>query len=157
MFFSPIILVLAGCSSEVELTALPSSITWGEIDFIDTVPENGFSPQLIKLSNTGEEEITSISIDRLDGNINQTCPPSMECNRLCVQGYENTPIDLGSLEPGDNSTFFVAVCEYVVETGERDDEVSGKIEISHSGTNSPTTIKWSFTPVLGVSGTETGM
>ena len=147
---------LLGCGSDVELKAFPSSISWGEIDFGSVLPEVGHSPQSIDLNNTGEEEITDISIDQLYLNINHTCPGNQTCNRLCLQGFDSTPAELGSLAPDGSYRFVVAVCDYIEETGERDEEISGQIQISHSGTNSPLTIDWSFTPVFQVDQFDTG-
>jgi hypothetical protein len=154
MFFFTVLLGLAGCDSGSELTPFPSSISWGEIDFRQPLPETGYSPKTIDLNNNGEKEVSSISIDRLDLNIDYDCPGSSECNRLCLQGFDKTPADLGSLDAGSSYSFVVAVCDYVEETGERDEEISGQIEISHSGTNSPITVDWSFTPVFLIEGND---
>ena len=156
MFFSTILLGLIGCDSDAELTAFPSKITWGEIDFRQAKPETGYSPTTIDLNNTGEEKIDSISIDRLDLNIDKECPGKNDCNRLCLQGFDKTPAELGSLTAGSSYSFVVSVCDYIEETGERDEEITGQIEISHSGSNSPITVNWSFTPVFQLESDDTG-
>lgn len=147
---------LIGCGSDTELKPFPSTISWGEIDFGEAMPDSGYSPQTIDLNNTGEKEISDISIDKLDLNINHDCPGSQTCKRLCLQGFDDSPAALGALAPDESYGFVISVCDYIEETGERDEEITGQIEISHSGSNSPVTINWSFTPVFQIAQQDTG-
>ena len=118
-----------------ELKAFPSSISWGEIDFRPAMSEEGYAPQNIDLNNTGKGEI--------DINL-QYC----DSDHLCMQGFDSAPESLGALEEEQTYTLVVSVCNYIEEEGERDQEITGQIEISHSGNNSPVQIDWSFTPVF---------
>ena len=151
-----LLISLIGCASDIELKAFPSSISWGEIDFGEALPEAGYAPQTIDLNNTSEQEISDISISKLDLNINHDCPGNQTCKRLCLQGFDGTSADLGSLAADTSYSFVVSVCDYIEETGERDEEITGQIEILHSGSNSPLTVNWSFTPVFQIEQHDTG-
>ena len=118
-----------------ELKAFPSSITWGEVDFRPAMPEEGYAPQSIDLNNTGTGSV-EISLQYFDSD------------HLCMQGFESSPAALGALEEEQTYTLVVSVCNYIEEEGERDQELTGQLETSHSGKDSPLQIDWSFTPVF---------
>jgi hypothetical protein len=127
-------IILFACNSG-ELTAFPSNISWGDIDFRNNPPEEGFDAQNIALTNTGTQNI-DIELGLFD-NIH-----------LCLTGLDGTPQSLGTLEPDQTYNLLVGVCDYIEEEGERDTEISGTIEIVHTGVESPEVITWSFTPVF---------
>ena len=118
-----------------ELKAFPSSIEWGEVDFRPAMPDGGYSPQTIDLNNTGTGTVELILQD-------------FDADHLCMQGFGSTPENLGELEEGQTYTLVTGVCNYIEEQGERDTEITGQIEIQHSGQNSPLFIEWSFTPIF---------
>ena len=118
-----------------ELKAFPSSIAWGEVDFRPAMPEEGYDPQSIQLNNTGTGVI-EISLQ------------SFDADHICLQGFDSAPEDLGALEEEQTYTLVVSACNYIEEEGERDQEITGTIQISHSGKESPLQIDWSFTPVF---------
>ena len=146
--------LLIGCAAPSELSALPSSIQWGNIDFAQPMPEEGYSAETISLKNTGEEDIDEIIIEDLQNDFQVSgeagvCPPNEDCNHLCLQGFDATPASLlqGSLPPGETFNAVISVCNYIEQAGERDDNITGNIEISFSGSDKPIYIDWSFTPV----------
>ena len=118
-----------------ELTAFPSTLDWGDIDFREVPPEGGFAQQDISLTNTGTQNI-DISLSVFNDVY------------LCLTGLDGKPQELGTLEPEQSYSLRVGVCDYIEENGERDTLISGQIEITHSGKNSPVSIDWSFTPVI---------
>ena len=126
--------ILFACGSR-ELTAFPSNIDWGEVDFRENPPEGGFYQQNIALTNTGTKPI-EIELSVFDSV------------HLCLTGLDGSPQSLGVLEAEQTYNLLVGVCNYVEEEGERDQELSGQIEIRHEGDDSPEIITWSFTPVF---------
>ena len=126
--------ILFACGAG-ELTAFPSNISWGEIDFRQSPPEGGFAQQDIVLTNTGTKAI-DIELRVFDSV------------HLCLTGLDGNPQSLGTLEVEQSYSLLVGVCDYIEEEGERDQELSGQIEIGHTGIDSPEVIDWSFTPVF---------
>ena len=126
--------ILFACN-QGELTAFPSTISWGEIDFRENPPEEGFDARNISLTNTGSQTI-DIELSGFD-NVH-----------LCAMGLDGEPQSLGKLEVDQSYDLQVGVCDYIEEDGERDTEITGTIAIAHSGANTPVEITWSFTPVF---------
>ena len=127
-------LFLLACNGG-ELKAFPSSLSWGEVDFRQSMPEDGYNPQALDINNTGKGPV-DLELKYYDDE------------HLCLQGFSSYPESLGTLEEGESYNLVVGVCNYIEEEGERGQEITGEIEISHSGNNSPTLISWSFTPVF---------
>ena len=75
---------------------------------------------------------------------------AFDFEHLCLTGFSSTPADLGEIPPEGTYSLQVAVCDYIEEEGERDSLIRGKIDLLHSGSEDPTQISWSFTPVLSV-------
>lgn len=117
-----------------ELTAFPSQIQWGDVDFQSSMPEDGYDTRDITLTNTGTSNI-ELSLDDYDDI------------HICLKGLDKAQ-DLGMLEPEQTYSVLVGACGYQPDQGERDNEQTGVISITHSGVNSPIEIPWSFTPVL---------
>ena len=149
--------LLIACAEPSELSAMPSSIDWGNINFTESMPEEGYSAETITLTNTGEKDIEEIIIEDLQEDFQVSgeagvCPPNEDCNHLCLQGFDTTPASLlqGSLPAGETFNAVVSVCNYIEQTGERDDELTGKIKISFSDSDKPIYIDWSFTPIENI-------
>ena len=127
-------LFFIGCAGG-ELTAVPSQITWGDVDFQSPMPEVGYDAKSIALTNTGTTNI-ELSLEAYDDV------------HICLDGLSASPQNLGTLEPEQSYSLLVGACGYQPDQGERDQEIVGQITITHSGANSPLEIAWSFTPVL---------
>ena len=134
-------LLFFACQDSLDLTAFPSSLNFGEVDFHQPMPDGGFSPLELSLTNTGEKDIDLTVVN-------------FDFERLCLEGYTNTPASLSSLSPSSNFILLVSVCGYIEEAGERDDLLEGSIDIDY-GADELLSIQWSFTPVLNIS-TDTG-
>jgi len=117
-----------------ELTAFPSQILWGNVDFQSSMPEDGYDVRDITLTNTGTSTI-ELSIENFDDI------------HICLKGLDGAQ-SLGILEAEQSYSLLVGACGYQPDQGERDNEQTGVISITHSGANSPVEINWSFTPVL---------
>lgn len=117
-----------------ELTAFPSQIQWGDVDFQSTMPDDGYDTRDVILTNTGTATI-ELSLESYDDI------------HICLKGLDDAQ-SLGVLEPEQSYSLLVGACGYQPDQGERDNEQSGIISVTHSGANSPVNIRWSFTPVL---------
>ena len=133
-------LLFFACTGSLEITPFPSKLDFGEINFHETMPSDGYSAMEVDLTNTGEKEA---SLEVL----------AFDFEHLCLQGYTNAPASLSTLSPDSKFTLLVSVCDYIEEAGERDDLLSGSIEIDYGG-DSLLSIPWSFTPILDIGGIE---
>ncbi|MBM73917.1 MAG: hypothetical protein CMK59_00845 [Proteobacteria bacterium] len=127
------------CSSSNDLISVsPSEITWGEINFAEAKPEEGYNPTMLSILNESTQDV-SLSVINFDWE------------HLCLQGYsQSSLIELPTLS--ENSSFVLqpSVCNYLPENGERDTEVSGSIELSVNAKRQSfiLEIPWQFVPVL---------
>ncbi len=124
-----------GCKDgdPASLSVTPADIAWGEVDFQQDMPTEGYDERSINLTNGADEDVT-VEVVELD------------LDHLCSPGIPDTPFEIGTLTPGQTLSFFVSVCEYSREDGERDSEQTGTVAFSSStGGRAETT--WSFTPV----------
>lgn len=128
------LLTLFACKDST-LTALPAEVHWGDIDFSQSVPTEGFDPQNIIVRNTGEKAVAAEIL-------------SFDFDSLCLSGFTEPPIDLGELEPENEFILTLGVCGYNEEGG-RDVLVEGSIDISYG--KETLNIPWSFTPVFNIS------
>ena len=134
--------LILGCSgSEGELTALPSSLNWGEVDFHSEMPEGGYGAQDLSLANTGEGDL-ELELSGFDFDL------------LCLQGFTESPASLGRLGPGQTYSLVVGVCNYVPENG-MGNQLDGTITVTHTGEGGELAVPWSFTPVRLI-GEDTG-
>jgi hypothetical protein len=131
-------LVLVIACKESTLNALPTEVSWGEIDFIQTPPDEGFEVQNITIKNTGE---TTVSAEIVSFNF----------DFLCLSGFTTTPADIGELEPDSEFILSVGVCGYAVEEG-TGNLTTGSIDVDYD--KETLSIPWSFTPVLTIPGQE---
>ena len=130
-------LLLLACQNNLDLTAFPSNLTFGDVDFYQPMPDGGYSPLELSLTNTGEKEV---DLEIL----------TFDFERLCLEGYTSVPVPLNSLSPSSNFILLVSVCGYIEEAGERDDLLEGSIDIDYGG-DELLSVPWSFTPVLNIS------
>ena len=126
--------LILGCSNGGgELTALPSTLDWGEVDFHSAMPEDGYGAQDMFLANTGDEDV-ELELSGFDFGL------------LCLQGFTEAPASLGRLGPGQTYSLVVGVCNYVPENG-MGSQVDGSITVTHTGEGGELSVPRSFTPV----------
>ena len=138
MRWSVSLLLLSACSGG-EITLEPPRLAWGEVDFQEDLPEEGFLPQEVQLRNTG-----SRPLDIRLGEVDEV--------HLKVGAFfatENPPT-LPTLDPGSTHVVTVAVWGYDMEGGERDTEVTGTLRFLADGLSEPAALEWSFTPVRDI-------
>ena len=128
--------ILAACSAP-ELHARPDDLDFGEVDFAQEMPSEGYELQDVTLQNKSDSTL-SLYITNFD------------FEHLCLQGFSEIPADLGSINPGSSYALYVSVCDYIEENGERDDLIEGEITIEYNDKYT-LQIPWSFTPVLNLS------
>jgi hypothetical protein len=130
-------LLLIACGS-IEITAFPSSVNFGDIDFHQAKPSGGYNPTELALTNTGDKDV-ELEVMTFD------------FEHLCLEGYDSVPTSLNTLSSGATFTLLVSVCDYIEEAGERDDLLTGSIDIDYG--KSTVSVPWSFTPILNISDT----
>jgi len=140
-------MMLAGCGGAGgSLQAWPTHVDLGEVDFLEPMPTNGYNETEIVLESTGDSAV-SASLAEAD------------FDHLCMQGFTASmlPADIGKLSSDQTYSLFVGACAYSAEDGERDTELSGTIVVETDGDPESVEITWSFTPVLGLGGDDTGL
>jgi hypothetical protein len=114
------------------------TLDWGEVDFQVEMPEEGYDPQVVTVTNSGT------------GGLDLTVV--YDEDHLCIQGFESSPLTLPGLDEGSSYVLSVAVCGY--QTGERDTEVTGQVRFRADGLYDEE-VDWSFVPVRDL-GVDTG-
>lgn len=133
--FLPLTALLVGCAGgdPGSLVATPADIAWGDVDFQEEMPDVGYQETEIVLRNDAEEQVL---VDVV----------AFDFDHLCSPGLPSAPFEVGTLTPGQQLSFFVAVCDYSREGGERDSELSGTV-VFESDIGGRAEVAWSFTPV----------
>lgn len=122
---------LTGCGAE--LTVLPESIEWGEIDFNVPTPDPGHDAREVTLTNIGsgtlEVVITELDDDRLTvgGQFVETDPPRLV------------------LEPEQWSILTLGVSGYT--PGETGTTVRGEVVFAAGRLRDDIVVPWSYVPV----------
>lgn len=127
------LLLLTACGSR-ELFVLPTVLDFGEVNFGEERPPEGYAAVDLAVSNTGARPLTV----RIDG---------LTTDHLLLTApiFASTdPPTLPELDEGETATLRVGVWNY--ELGELTTEVSGTFTLRADGID-PQPIPWSFTPV----------
>ena len=132
--------LLIACTTP-EVTPFPSKLEFGEVDFQQPMPDEGYHAAELEITNTGDKEVSLEVI-------------GFDFEHLCLEGYTSVPATLSSLSESSKFTLLVSVCDYIEEAGERDDLLTGDIVIDYGGEET-LQIPWSFTPVLNIA-SDTG-
>jgi hypothetical protein len=128
-------LIFIACSSP-EISFSTESLDFGTIDFSIEMPDGGYNPLELKITNQGAKEVDISIID-------------FDTSHLCLAGFESFPVELDPLPSESYSSLMVSVCDYIEENGERDDLIEGILQIEYDKLSS--SIPWSFTPTLDLS------
>lgn len=139
-----LVVVLAGCGGKsTELEISPPQVNWGELDFAEEPPDEGFEPVQLVIKNVGDNDV-EVELTGFD------------FERLCAPGYSAVPASLGNVTAGGSVAVSVGVCGYSAEAGDRDSLVSGTIDVGVVDGEGSASARWSFTPVLDLGGDDTG-
>lgn len=134
---------LLACSSEPDITVSPAEVDLGTVDFAMEMPEEGYAPQPVTLSNVGKHDVTlTMLVDDPD--------------HLCVQGFTTyePPYEMGVLPSGMDYVFQVAACDY--EAGERDSEVETSLTVGTDAEPASIVIPVTFIPTRTIDDGTTG-
>lgn len=133
------LLFLALACGPAELTVSPTHIAWEEVDFQQARPDDGYGLEEVTLTNTGERTL-ELQVRGVDEE------------HVVVEGrwLDPTARTLYPLEPGLDEVLTVAVWDYV--PGERDAEVSGRLELVDADRGVSEAVDWTFTPVRRIEG-----
>lgn len=121
-----------GCGGPALIDFDPGSLDWGDVDFGAAVPDGGFTPTAVTITNRGESTVELTLMD-------------FPFDYLCVKGFSDVPAPLPTLEPEQQALLTVGVCAYDAEGG-RGVERGGDILIDADG--EVESLGWSFTPVV---------
>ncbi len=123
---------VTGCGGAPLIDFDPGALDWGEVDFGEDVPADGFAPTEVTITNRGESTVELTLTD-------------FPFDTLCLKGFTDVPAPLPTLEPEEQALLTVAVCAYDAEGG-RGVERGGDILIDADGEIE--SLSWSFTPVV---------
>ena len=131
--------VLATACTGGEITLEPPFLTWGEVDFQELRPDEGYFPQEVELRNTGSRA--------LDIRLEEVDELHLKVGALLAT---QSPPTLPTLQPDSAQVITVAVWDYDIEAGERDTEVTGHLRLAADGMREPALLEWSFTPIRDI-------
>lgn len=127
-------LVLVGCGSG-ELTVTPEVLDFGEADFHQERPDEGYNAIEVVLRNDGSRPL-DLSIRSFDNE------------RLQLGArFEEEPF-LPRIEPGEQHVITVGVWAY--RPGEWDQRVEGSFRVHGDQLRDPIEVPWSFTPIRNI-------
>ena len=126
--------MLAGCHPAA-LSVDPASLDWGEVDFQQDLPPNGYGEKQLTLTNTGERDLDIVLRDFPTDRFVLGTPPLALAD----------PPTLEPLSPGQTVTLTVGVLDY--ESGELTTTVTGDFSFTADGLDSPAVATWSYTPI----------
>ncbi len=131
----PLCLLLSACASGV-LSVDPNPLEFGEVDFNQDLPSEGYNAQPIYLQNDGDKEL-ELTITGVDDK------------RVLLTGQfeSESPFTLRAIGPGEYHNLTLGVIGYDVEGGERDTLVEGSFTIDAPTLKDPKKLTWSFTPI----------
>lgn len=120
------LLVLA-CTAEPNLDWSPTELDLGTVDFAQDMPEEGYNPETVTITNVGEREDVVLEVADYDAE------------RLCLPGFPDRtpPFELATVPPGLYALLNVAVCGQVA--GDLGQTITTEIRLTTSG--EPTEIR----------------
>ncbi len=137
--------LLCACAGDEGVLVLdPPSIDWGEVNFQEVMPMEGYDQREVDITNEGVRDL-EIRI------------PSYDRVHLCMEGFEDQEgiIQLPSLSPESRYVLKLSVCSYDMEAGEIGTTFEGRIQLINDGADPVEMIEYSFTPVRDQGG-DTG-
>jgi len=130
-------LFLLGCSGD-RLYVSPTVMEWGEVDFQQEQPPEGYDAQILLIRNDRGGSLV-VLLEDFDGL------------RLVLGAPDLTsgdPPRLPALRAGESHVLTVGVGGY--EPGERDTLVSGEFTVTTENQRHAAEVQWSFTPVRNI-------
>jgi hypothetical protein len=127
--------LLTACGLEMgEIYVTPTNIDWGDIDFLETTPPEGYMAVALLITNTQRPSVT-----------------------VEITDFDSDHLILGAVfDDGVNPSFTLSTLEQAVITvgvgdyadGERDTLIEGSFKLTSEQLVEASTIQWSFKPIL---------
>ena len=112
----------------------PTNIDWGDIDFVEDAPPEGYMSVAIVVTNTQRPTLT---IDIVD----------FDYDHLVLGAVFDDGVNPSfTLETLEQAVITVGVGDYL--DGERDTQIEGSFKFTSEQLLEPSTIQWSFKPIL---------
>ena len=124
-------LMLAACGS-AELEVSPTTLEWGEVDFAQPRPEQGYDAREVTLRNVGSRALDLELV-------------GFDDTRLVVGGRFEDDYRFPTLEPDQSFVLTVGVYAYV--PGEWTQFLEGSFQVDGDQLRDPIPVDWSFTPI----------
>ena len=127
--------LLLGCGPEMgAVYVTPTNIDWGDIDFVEDAPPEGYMSVAIVVTNTQRPTLT---IDIVD----------FDYDHLVLGAVFDDGVNPSfTLETLEQAVITVGVGDYL--DGERDTQIEGSFKFTSEQLLEPSTIQWSFKPIL---------
>lgn len=131
MRVATLMLWLGACGS-AEIEVQPSTIDWGEVDFAQPRPDDGYDAREVTLRNVGSRplDVELRGVDR---------------TRIVIGGRFDDRDRLPTLEP--DQSFILTVGVYAYVPGEWTELVEGAFQVHAPQLRDSIPVEWSFTPV----------
>lgn len=128
-------ILLLACARPYVIEVSPAVVDFGVVDFAVEMPEDGYPPEPVTITNKGEDVVLGLAL------------ASYDVERVCVQGTPSgdLPIPLGDVGPGSFYLLNIAVCGLVA--GDLDEEVRTEVVLTTLGDPPSLTIPVTWTPV----------
>jgi hypothetical protein len=132
--------LLLGCGGDESgsIHLIPDTLSFGEVDFVEVMPAEGYGAQYVEIHNVGDARL-NITIPGFDGD------------RICLEGFEDPEktIELPELASGQLYALKVGICGY--QAGELTSEVTDSITLNTDGNPATSQIVYTYTPVTNIS------
>jgi len=125
------ILLLGACGS-ADLEVRPTTLDWGEVDFAQTRPEDGYDAREVTLRNVGSRPL-DLELRNFDAT------------RLVIGGRFEERYRFPTLEP--DQSFILTIGVYAYVPGEWTELVQGEFQVRGAQLREPIPVAWSFTPI----------
>lgn len=114
-----ILLVLA-CATEPDLDWFPTSIDLGTVDFAQPMPDEGYEPVTVTITNVGEDEVV-LTVAGYDDD------------HLCLPGFPGAraPFELSRVPGGLYALLSVAACGQLA--GDIDQTITSELRLTTTG------------------------
>jgi hypothetical protein len=129
-----LLLWIAACAPDVELSVTPASLDFGDVDFAVEMPEEGYDP-------------LEVSVTNIDKDDHEVWIVADDPDHLCVQGFPDAraPYLLGTVPDGASYDLSIAVCAY--DPGDRDSEYAATVAFATETDSEPVAVDVVFVPI----------
>ena len=133
----PLLVGCGGGEAPVVIELTPATLAFGEVDFVEAMPDEGYGAQYVEIRNVGEENL-DITIPGFDGD------------RICLEGFDDPDqtINLPTLSSQQLYALKIGICGYL--PGELTSEVTGTIRLDNDSQQGSVELVYTYTPVTNI-------